>query len=428
MLASGLAGCGDVSPRTPSDGGVSDAPTSDAGPTDGGAEACFQGTYGTASGALTVQEIADGAGCSTAGLRGLSEQLVEEVDCIEPGAMARIDDIDGLVLGSAALPWLQSAARDGLAAAVAEGGELTVNSTLRSLPQQVLLYQWYDAGQCGITLAATPGTSPHESGLAIDTSQYAEWQAKLERHGWTWHGAGDLVHFDYTAGGESIAGTSVLAFQRLWNRNHTDDLIDEDGLYGPQTRARVLQSPAEGFPIGASCGDSLTFSVLWSLTSTGYTLSADPPSGTTRVDYVVDGHAVGSGTIDDGFQLAVGACADGALHPIEAHAFDASGAEVAVRSALLMARPYNALYVRPTVDHAFEIGLERPTSDLVAIEVDVDTFALTDAVTGSTRSARLAIEHSFSELGARHVVLRGYDASSSVLLTLEADVSLVATP
>ena len=30
-----------------------------------------------------------------------------------------------------------------------------------------------------------------------------------------------------------LRGADVLAFQRLWNRNHPGDAIDEDGLYGP---------------------------------------------------------------------------------------------------------------------------------------------------------------------------------------------------
>jgi MYXO-CTERM domain-containing protein len=39
----------------------------------------------------------------------------------------------------------------------------------------------------------------------------------------------------------------VLTFQVVWNLNHPDDRIDEDGLYGPMTASRVAASPAGGF-------------------------------------------------------------------------------------------------------------------------------------------------------------------------------------
>ena len=52
----------------------------------------------------------------------------------------------------------------------------------------------------------------------------------------------------------SHKGLDVKAFQRLWNRNHPEDVISVDGAYGPQTEARMKLSPAAGFPKGAICG------------------------------------------------------------------------------------------------------------------------------------------------------------------------------
>jgi hypothetical protein len=52
-----------------------------------------------------------------------------------------------------------------------------------------------------------------------------------------------------------LRGLSVLAFQRMWNRNHPEDLIEEDGLYGDVTEARLTRSPIGGFPIGPACED-----------------------------------------------------------------------------------------------------------------------------------------------------------------------------
>jgi 3D (Asp-Asp-Asp) domain-containing protein len=54
----------------------------------------------------------------------------------------------------------------------------------------------------------------------------------------------------------SYKGVDVKAFQRLWNRNNPSDLIEEDGIWGPMTEARMKKSPAAGFAIGAQCGSS----------------------------------------------------------------------------------------------------------------------------------------------------------------------------
>jgi hypothetical protein len=45
----------------------------------------------------------------------------------------------------------------------------------------------------------------------------------------------------------------VLAFQKLWNRNHQEDAISEDGRYSPATEQRLKKAPPGGFPLGASC-------------------------------------------------------------------------------------------------------------------------------------------------------------------------------
>ena len=77
-------------------------------------------------------------------------------------------------------------------------------------------------------MAALPGRSNHEDGLAIDTSEYSAWKSILAGQGFRWFGTADDVHFDYT-GGDDAQG--VLAFQRLWNHNNPGDKIAADGLY-----------------------------------------------------------------------------------------------------------------------------------------------------------------------------------------------------
>jgi hypothetical protein len=127
-----------------------------------------------------------------------------------------------------------------------------VNSAFRTVAQQYLLYRWYQTGRCGISIAARPGRSNHESGRALDLANYSSVSSSLTSRGWS-RVAGDAVHFDHLASSD-IRGQDVRAFQRLWNRNNPSDKISEDGAYGPQTEARLAKAPATGFALGASCG------------------------------------------------------------------------------------------------------------------------------------------------------------------------------
>ncbi len=213
------------------------------------------GDLGTATFAESVDQAAQ-MGCSTAAARPLAQQLVEEIDCSQPGVLARLPDSPQLTLASAVFPYIQRVAVPHLERVLAERPTvgLGINSMLRTLPQQYMLHRWYQNGQCGISLAAAPGTSNHETGTALDINDNAAWRAAFEAHGFRWLGASDPVHFDYVgADAMDLRGQSVLAFQRLWNRNHPEDRIAEDGDYGPMTEARVAASPAQGFPLGAVC-------------------------------------------------------------------------------------------------------------------------------------------------------------------------------
>lgn len=196
--------------------------------------------------------------CSTTVVWGLATQLVEEIECMTPGAMARIDDREGLVLGSAVFPFLQTAAAKALVAAQgARGKPMAINSGLRTLPQQYLLHRWAQAGRCGIAVAAKPGSSNHESGIAVDIQDNAGWRSAMTSKKFAWLGSSDPVHFDYAGPGTvEMGGLSVRAFQRLWNRNHPGDRIAEDGDYGSSTERRLAGSPIGGFAVGASCSTS----------------------------------------------------------------------------------------------------------------------------------------------------------------------------
>jgi len=196
--------------------------------------------------------------CATSSVRGLSLQIIEEGNCVQPGAFEPMPELPNLVMGSNINAFLEKPARDRLVAALQAnpGMTLSINSMLRSVAQQYLLYSWYLTGSCGISLAARPGNSNHETGLALDVNEYDSWMSELQNQGFQWYGSSDPVHFDYVGSGAvSHKGLDVLAFQRLWNRNHPEDKIPEDGAWGPNTEARMARSPASGFPKGAQCDD-----------------------------------------------------------------------------------------------------------------------------------------------------------------------------
>jgi hypothetical protein len=193
--------------------------------------------------------------CTTTSVKGLSTQLVEEIQCLRPGTMKSIEGADGVSLGAAVFPWMQTRAADAIVAAQKQRGvPLEINSALRTLPQQYLLYRWYKSGRCSIGLAASPGQSNHESGLAIDVEDNAGWQEPMADHDMKWLGASDPVHFDYVGEGRvDLGGLSVLAFQKLWNRNHPEDPIADDSDYGDDTEKRLALAPVGGFAKGADC-------------------------------------------------------------------------------------------------------------------------------------------------------------------------------
>jgi hypothetical protein len=197
--------------------------------------------------------------CATDVVLALSVQIAQEVDCLMPGQLVPFAEGGQIEFaGSAVLPYVSEAARADLMAAVAalSGTQLRVTSAFRTVVQQYLLRRWFELGRCGITAAAQPGSSNHESGRALDVSNYNPWIATMAAHGWSHDIPGDPVHFDHLASPD-IRGADVLAFQRLWNKNAPDDTIAEDGDYGPATEARVKRAPAEGFGIGASCASSM---------------------------------------------------------------------------------------------------------------------------------------------------------------------------
>ncbi len=194
--------------------------------------------------------------CSTSSVDGLSRQIIEQSRCINPKAVVRLPSRPNLVLGEQVFPYLEAAARDQLTRALDKHRDktMTINSALRTVAQQYLVWRWSANRRCGVPLATPPGESNHESGLALDIAEQAAWRSALEAHEFRWLGASDRVHFDFKGSGATPQNnTDVLAFQQLWNRNHPNDKISESGRYGPATEQRLKKAPADGFPLGASC-------------------------------------------------------------------------------------------------------------------------------------------------------------------------------
>jgi hypothetical protein len=214
------------------------------------------------SGAGTTVSQAVSNSCTTTSVKGLSKQIIAEAACMNAESFVAVPDLGNVSFGSAVFAYLEKPAKEKLVSALKSksGTSMSVNSMLRTVAQQYLLYRWYQNGTCGIGLAAKPGASNHETGLALDISQYSTWKGTLQAYGFSWLGSSDPVHFDYAgAGAKSFKGLDVKAFQRLWNRNHPGDKIDADGLWGPQTEARMKKSPAGGFAKGATCGSAQSF-------------------------------------------------------------------------------------------------------------------------------------------------------------------------
>jgi hypothetical protein len=195
----------------------------------------------------TVADEAAKHACDTGGVIGLSDQLIKVQMCITPGTFVAFTPHSNVSLASSNVkPYLLATARDALWKASASLN-LDVTSAFRTIADQYVLYY---SGACA--LAATPGNSNHETGRAVDLSNWSAATSAMEAAGCTHtYPSSDPVHFDCP--GVDDRSDSILAFQKLWNVNNPGDKIAEDGSYGPATEARLAKSPAGGFPIADDC-------------------------------------------------------------------------------------------------------------------------------------------------------------------------------
>jgi len=195
--------------------------------------------------------LKDVSDCSTYSVRGLDNQLIAQMNKINPGLLVRIDDLKNLRLADAAVhPWMQAAAKKCLAKALGKRAKpMTINSAYRTLAGQMLLYKHCRNGDCGIPAASKPGKSNHNNASAIDIEDAYYWRSALESSGWHKLGDFDPMHYDCVDDDiKRINSIAIRAFQQLWNIVRPTDRLADDGDFGPATESRLLYSPAEGFP------------------------------------------------------------------------------------------------------------------------------------------------------------------------------------
>jgi N-acetylmuramoyl-L-alanine amidase len=187
---------------------------------------------------------------STYSVHGLDMQILETLQRIIPGSLARIDDIKGVVLGGKHVhPYLQAPVRGALMEAVnARGDSLVINSACRTIAGQLVLRNHYLNGRHGITAAAKPGRSNHNNLTAIDIEDSEGWRPYLRNAGFEWLGGFDPMHYDFTGDEvKDLVKGQVMAFQDLWSNTNPKDKIAVDGDLGDATLDRLGHAPAEGW-------------------------------------------------------------------------------------------------------------------------------------------------------------------------------------
>jgi hypothetical protein len=200
----------------------------------------------------TVKDVIkrDRPTCSTSAIRGLSLQIIDEINLLIPGILVPIDDLDIPDIKGGVNLFMQLKAKESLRRVIKRRGQaFPINSCYRTVAQQHILFSW-QGSRC-VSVAATPGKSNHEDGFALDTPEFSAWKAALEAEDWDWFGPRDEVHFTYMGSGmrNDVGDIGVEAFQILWNKHNSGDKIKVDGSYGPATASRLDRSPASGFGI-----------------------------------------------------------------------------------------------------------------------------------------------------------------------------------
>jgi len=184
-------------------------------------------------------------GCSSDVALGLTNQIMKKLK--KMGHDFTTLDSKWIHCNQPCVNQLQTPAATALKQAAKSRNDFILQSAVRSSAQQYLMYLWHSKGMCGIGLAARPGTSNHEGGMAVDTGYYSNWLTTLESHGFAHnYPSNDPVHFDYS-NAVDLATQNLIAFQKLWNKNNINAKIAADGVYGSATASAFYHSPCGGW-------------------------------------------------------------------------------------------------------------------------------------------------------------------------------------
>lgn len=195
---------------------------------------------------------------------GLSMQLIDELRCMDPHWLEYYTPCKDIGCIWAYGPQPLAARPEVLAAlrtaAASKNDYITITAAYRDVAMQYFS-RWFNENCNSSFNAAVPGNSNHQGGRAIDVQSYNYWRDTLLNHGFEHRIPSDKPHYElrldstFRAESDELRKLSVKAFQVLWNKNHPDDQIAEDGVYGPQTKVRLGSSPIEGFPIAGCAPD-----------------------------------------------------------------------------------------------------------------------------------------------------------------------------
>ncbi|MGL6131558.1 MAG: M15 family metallopeptidase [Fusobacteriaceae bacterium] len=186
----------------------------------------------------TLKMLKNITACETSGCAGLDKQLIAEMMSMSRhfGFIPKHPNID---VSGCLHPMLNLGAANSLIK-MKKGKKLVINSAYRTIAQQFIL--WNNKSRCGM-VAAFPGSSNHQSGLAIDIEDASYWRPYLEDLGWSWLGSFDAMHFDFA--GESMKSLSIKAFQQLANKNGARLAVD--GELGENTLFALRKAPEGGY-------------------------------------------------------------------------------------------------------------------------------------------------------------------------------------
>jgi hypothetical protein len=204
----------------------------------------------TAAGPISVDRAArETCGTPDEIVAGLSRQLVDAINCLRPGTLVDIPldafiemleaDRPNLIDGRAVAD-LRAAAREG-------NRPMVIRWAYRDVGLQQLF--WLQNEYQGCAIAARPGSSNHQNGLAVDLNDWAYWEPIMRRHGWENNLDNDRVHFDYQRAPDiGLAPLSLYAFQELWNLNVPEAPLALNGTLDAETDAALAGVELDGLP------------------------------------------------------------------------------------------------------------------------------------------------------------------------------------